>query len=333
MKKIASALLLALMAYFPVSCDDENLLDQSTILGYWYKDLFIELTPQNNGQYLILARPTDNPVSNDVLRAYAKNCNAEFAHEYGDTYWIKTKKRPSDPHIYVSDFYLTPDRLWYFVRPEISIEPKSGAEINKIVKKYKDIFTLKEHREDWNIYRYSCNVGTSLEMLEILRDIHDNFASSIERCWVDGESEIRLENTYYQYQYYINSTSSTSLIKDLRVEEAWQMVTGSPDITVAVIDDGVEHNHEDMLNCVLSGYTAENPSGNGNPQNENQYNPKGHGTACAGIIAVEDNTIGIKGIAHGVKILPVNVFPNYATNVNLCYFHAIIIFFSIFVLE
>lgn len=92
------------------------------------------------------------------------------------------------------------------------------------------------------------------------------------------------------------------------------MVTGSPDITVAVIDDGVEHNHEDMLNCVLSGYTAENPSGNGNPQNENQYNPKGHGTACAGIIAAEDNTIGIKGIAHGVKILPVNVFPNYATN-------------------
>lgn len=80
-------------------------------------------------------------------------------------------------------------------------------------------------------------------------------------------------------------------------------------MTVAVIDSGVDNDHEDLLNSVLTGYTCGNSSGSGAPQNPNNELKKAHGIACAGIIAANDNTLGIKGVAPGVKILLVNIFP------------------------
>ena len=74
---------------------------------------------------------------------------------------------------------------------------------------------------------------------------------------------------------------------DINVVPAWDLVEGNSAITVAVIDQGVDKNHEDLSYCVLDGYTIGNPAGFGEPQNANQYNSKAHGMACAGRLAAE----------------------------------------------
>ncbi len=90
------------------------------------------------------------------------------------------------------------------------------------------------------------------------------------------------------------------------------MTNGCTDLTVAIIDEGVDKGHEDFGNRVLDGYTIGNSTGLGAPQNVNALNPKGHGIACAGIVAASNNAIGIRGIASNIKILPVNIVPNAA---------------------
>lgn len=59
----------------------------------------------------------------------------------------------------------------------------------------------------------------------------------------------------------------------------------------------------------LNGFTIENPTGFGLPQNVNVINVKGHGVACAEIIGATNNAIGIRGVASNVNILPINIVP------------------------
>lgn len=99
------------------------------------------------------------------------------------------------------------------------------------------------------------------------------------------------------------------------MESAWEIASNYGEgITVAVIDTGVEHNHEDLLN-VLDGYTVQYSTGKGDPVNPN-LNDDAHGTACAGIIGGANNSIGIRGIASNVKILPVNVCTSWNSVYN-----------------
>jgi thermitase len=92
----------------------------------------------------------------------------------------------------------------------------------------------------------------------------------------------------------------------INAPEAWQErnATGHG-ITIAVVDSGVDLNHEDF-DCddkllVLEGAKI---GTNQPPQDEN-----GHGTHVAGIAgACTDNDIGVAGVAPDSTIMPVNVF-------------------------
>ncbi|MCD6596339.1 MAG: S8 family serine peptidase, partial [Bacteroidales bacterium] len=90
---------------------------------------------------------------------------------------------------------------------------------------------------------------------------------------------------------------------------------------MAVIDDGVE-THEELTGRVLQGFTPQasvnNPYTHGAPNANDppsQYNYHfGHGECCAGIIAASHNTIGIRGVAPNVQIVPVNIFNDWFIN-------------------
>lgn len=100
-------------------------------------------------------------------------------------------------------------------------------------------------------------------------------------------------------QIYYGSTDA-----DMNVEEAWAYATGSS-IKVAIIDEGVDLEHEDLEPNMLPGYDATNINLHGAP---NEARNDAHGTACAGIVAaVANNQFGIAGVAYNAKIIPVRV--------------------------
>lgn len=88
---------------------------------------------------------------------------------------------------------------------------------------------------------------------------------------------------------------------NLQVEDAWDMTTGSSEITVAILDSGVDSQHDDLKENLVSGWnTIDNSS--------NTIDELWHGTAAAGVIGAQsDNRKGVAGIAWHVKIMPIKV--------------------------
>ena len=98
---------------------------------------------------------------------------------------------------------------------------------------------------------------------------------------------------------------------DIDVDEAWAITQGKPTIRIAVLDEGVQRNHPDLVNNIDPLGFGLN-AGNANTGNI-LANTRSHGTSCAGIIAAEaNNGIGIAGIAPLCKIIPVNITTNTA---------------------
>ena len=114
-------------------------------------------------------------------------------------------------------------------------------------------------------------------------------------------------------------------LNKLAVQDAWQYALdndspagGSPDVIVAVIDTGVDYNHEDLRNNIWTN-PGEIP-GNGKDDDGNGYvddvygwdfvgndkdpmDDNGHGTHVAGIVAAENNNIGTVGVAFNCKVM------------------------------
>jgi len=90
---------------------------------------------------------------------------------------------------------------------------------------------------------------------------------------------------------------------DMKVKEAWNYATGLG-IKVAVLDDGVQLEHPDLIDNLLPGYDATGLGSMGDCNN-NAYNS--HGTSCAGIIGATRNYIGVRGVAYNTKIIPVRI--------------------------
>ncbi len=83
---------------------------------------------------------------------------------------------------------------------------------------------------------------------------------------------------------------------DMEVPEAWNRVSISNDVVVAIIDDGVDLTHPDLT--LVTGYDWDG-TGDGHAR-------RSHGTACAGAAgAIGDNSLGVLGTAPGVNIMPI----------------------------
>ncbi len=88
-------------------------------------------------------------------------------------------------------------------------------------------------------------------------------------------------------------------LTNIQAHDAWGLTTGSEAVVIAVIDTGVDANHEDLRGQVLPGY-------NTITRTSNTADDNGHGTAVAGLIAARtNNSKGIAGMCWNCRILPI----------------------------
>ena len=112
-----------------------------------------------------------------------------------------------------------------------------------------------------------------------------------------------INDPLYGCQWHLNNNDQfrNSSGHDIRVEEVWPTYTGSG-INVAVVDDGMHHQHEDLTDNVLTSFNH-----NYDPDLTDIYHPfEDHGTAVAGLIAAKDNSLGMRGVAPEAKIYGYN---------------------------
>ncbi len=106
----------------------------------------------------------------------------------------------------------------------------------------------------------------------------------------------------YSNQWGLNNAGSPGVSDaDIDAPEAWNIETGTG-IVVAILDEGVDIDHEDLKAKIVTPYDATDGD---NDQQPNAWD--GHGTSCAGIAGAVHNNLGVAGIGLDVKILPVRI--------------------------
>jgi len=100
-------------------------------------------------------------------------------------------------------------------------------------------------------------------------------------------------------------------LNNINAPEAWEITRGDSDITIAVLDNGVDTNHPDLPNIKIV-------AGSDLYGNDNQPDPAadGHGTAIAGIIAAKGNNLeGVVGVSWNSTIMPIRIssYENFVT--------------------
>jgi subtilisin family serine protease len=136
-------------------------------------------------------------------------------------------------------------------------------------------------------------------------------------------SSIIPSDTHFEKQWYL---------KKINAVQAWDTIRESPEITIAILDSGVQIDHPDLRDNIwrnkkeipnngidddkngyiddVNGWDFTVNNNDPNPKFEDGYTPDGitHGTVVAGIAAASgNNAAGISGVTWKAKIMPLRV--------------------------
>lgn len=190
------------------------------------------------------------------------------------------------------------------VNDYISKNPaKASLSINKLEDEaYKELKSPLEQA----IYRdYMFELKSPSECNTIINELK-------KLSFIDYVQKDELNELISDDRYYTTNPKNTSMLWGIpatETQKAWDITMGE-DVIVAVVDTGVNYNHEDLKNNM---WTDQNGN-HGYDFSDNDSNPldnEGHGTHVAGTIAaVGNNGLGVVGMAPKAKIMAVKIFPN-----------------------
>ena len=134
--------------------------------------------------------------------------------------------------------------------------------------------------------RYGLSVDAAKRAIEALPGVR----------YVEEDAAVKAESysgdPYFDKQWYLTRIGAPA---------AWESGIKGDGVLVAVVDSGVDASHPDLKGRVERGHDFVDGD-------EDAYDPYGHGTHVAGIIASPgDNGEGVAGLAWRARILPVRV--------------------------
>ncbi len=158
-------------------------------------------------------------------------------------------------------------------------------------------------RDDFGPGAYFVKVTAESSVDYTLHARHDPWYNAfIEEC--QGTTRDPL----YVCQWHLRNHEDDDA--DINVEPVWAGGINGAGVNVAVVDDGLDHHHEDLAPNVNPSLNHDYTGG------DDVYAPfDHHGTAVAGVIAARDNNIGVRGVAPRATIYGYN-FLGFTTVLN-----------------
>lgn len=163
---------------------------------------------------------------------------------------------------------------------------------------------------------------------EIINELKNNeFVEYVEPNYI-RRATVTPNDTQYNQQWGLHNTGQTGGLADADIDapEAWGITTGDSNITVGIIDSGIDYNHEDLVDNIWIN-SGEIPN-NGVDDDNNGYiddyygwdfvnndneplDDLGHGTHVAGIVGAKgNNNIGVTGVVWDCKLIALKFLDN-----------------------
>lgn len=161
-------------------------------------------------------------------------------------------------------------------------------------------------------------IGTDIAISNLMRNPNVQYAVR-NHIYYLTQDQVFPDDPKFNRQWALHNRGGGKADPDIDAPEAWNIFQGSSNIIVAVLDSGVDYNHEDLAANIwtnsdeIAGNDFDD-DGNGYKDDVHGYDfvnndgdpmdVRGHGTACAGVIgAVGNNGLGITGINWNVSIM------------------------------
>ncbi|XOU94168.1 MAG: S8 family serine peptidase [Candidatus Kerfeldbacteria bacterium] len=155
-----------------------------------------------------------------------------------------------------------------------------------------------------------------LFLIKFDQDADENIVDIIKEFEKDASIE-NVEPNYYSYVLTNDPMFSDQWSHQvMESEQGWGITTGNSSVIIAVIDTGVDYNHEDLSANMMAGYDFVNLEGTTalelcaadedcTIEDSDPMDVYGHGTHVSGIAAaVTNNGIGIAGVCQDCSIMP-----------------------------
>jgi thermitase len=122
-----------------------------------------------------------------------------------------------------------------------------------------------------------------------------------------AQAFVEVNDQYFNNQWGLNNTGQEyksgligSVDADIDAPEAWDVVQGNEEVLIAILDSGIDQDHEDLADKIV-----DNRNFTGVGDVDDSY---GHGTHVAGIAAaMTDNSMGVAGAGFSARLLNAKV--------------------------
>ncbi len=188
-------------------------------------------------------------------------------------------------------------------------EKTSNQEIDSILEKHSlKIFQID--KEDSNFLTANLTPESLANPIKIANNLLEDERVKVAEPDFLSELELapyRPEEPLFSKQWHLENTGGDrmTLGADISAPEAWEITRGHPDVTICIMDDGVDTDQPDFS---TSGKII---SPRGFNQNENAPLPifaqNNHGTVCAKIAVADENDTGGVGVAPRCTLMPVRM--------------------------
>jgi len=212
---------------------------------------------------------------------------------------------------YANPFLVYKDGTLQGITDQFAVKLKNESDLPLLLEEAKksSVKISKQYSYDDLLYFITVDKSSAGNALQLANKFAETnkFAFS-EPDFLLFLKKFNTNDTFLNYQWSLNNTGSALQFNgtsgaDMKIFNAWGITTGSSSIKVAIIDEGVDLVHPDLLANMLGGYDGTGLGSGGAPSGNDA-----HGTACAGIVAgVGNNNLGVAGVAYNCKIVPIRI--------------------------
>ncbi len=146
-------------------------------------------------------------------------------------------------------------------------------------------------------------------LAEVIEDLPAVDVAEPDAILSVDEGDLTIQDLRIALAYAISDPRASSqwALEAAGFDLAWTYARVEGGITVAVIDTGVDVDHEDLVdNLILGDYAMDTELDEMGTESMDDLN--GHGTHVTGIVsAVADNGLGVAGASYNATVLPVKV--------------------------